>query len=157
LPERLRRPRLNAVPVPERKRIMPIITILIGAALAGYGAYSYAIAVEKSPTALIPSYIGAAFIVLGVLALKAGVRKHAMHVAAVVGLIGFLGGAWKGLPALPALLVGDLAGKELNKAMSQNLLAFVCLGFVLLCIGSFVRARARRRQAAAAPSTQVPK
>ena len=39
-------------------------------------------------TALIPAGFGALFLVLGLLALKASLRKHAMHVAAMLGLLG---------------------------------------------------------------------
>jgi hypothetical protein len=45
-------------------------------------------------TALIPAFFGLPLVILGVLALQEGWRKHAMHAAVVVGLIGFLGGAF---------------------------------------------------------------
>ncbi len=135
---------------------MAVPTIIFGVLLAALGGISYALAEVKSPTALIPTAFGAALIILGVLALYEKWRKHAMHIAAMIGLIGFVGGAVMGFPKLPALLSGDLTGRDLNKAQSQNMLAFLCLAFVLLCINSFVQARRRRRQAGA-DSTQVPK
>src|SRR5262245_26305998 len=125
---------------------MSSIAIVVGLVLTIYGAYSYSTAVEKSPTALIPAFFGIAFIGLGVLAMREKLRKHAMHLAALLGVIGFLGGAVMGFSKLPKLLAGELADpKDVNKAQSQNLLAFTCLIFVLLCINSFIRARRRRK------------
>jgi len=125
---------------------MSSISIVMGLVLSLYGAYSFAIAEGNPGTALIPTYFGIAFIVLGVLAIREKFRKHAMHVAAMVGVIGFLGGAIMGFPRLPALLAGEIADpKTLNKAQSQNLLAFTCLIFVILCVNSFIHARRRRK------------
>src|SRR2546428_85269 len=120
---------------------MSSISILVGLVLTIYGAYSYAIAETPSPTALIPAGFGIAFIVLGTLAIREKYRKHAMHVAAMVGVIGFLGGAIMGFPKLLPLLAGEIADpRTLHKAQSQNLLAFTCLIFVLLCVNSFIQA-----------------
>lgn len=121
-------------------------TVLVGVILSAYGGYSYSVAVEKSPTALIPAFFGVAFIVFGLLSIKEKFRKHAMHLAALVGVLGFLGGAIMGFPKLPALLGGEIHdAKTLNKARSQNLLAFMCLIFVLLCVNSFIQARKARK------------
>ncbi len=134
---------------------MPGITIATGILLIAYGVYSFSIAEVTSPTALIPAYFGLGLLICGLVALKEKLLKHAMHAAAMIGLLGFLGGAIMGFPKLPKLLAGDIVDpKELNKARSQNLLAFVCLIFVLLCINSFVQARIRRKQQA---SMQAPK
>jgi len=125
---------------------MPAISILVGIVLSVYGLYSYSISESHGPTALFPAYFGIAFIGLGVLSMYDKFRKHAMHLAAVLGLIGFAGGAYMGIRKLPALLAGELTDpKELNKARSQNLLAFICLTFVILCIISFIQARRRRK------------
>jgi hypothetical protein len=128
---------------------MSSITILVGIILSIYGIYSFSIAEVKSGTALIPAYFGVAFIVLGLLALKEKLRKHVMHFAAMIGVIGFLGGAFMGFPKLIPLLSGEINdAKTHNKAMSQNLLAFVCLIFVALCVNSFIQARRRRKSEA---------
>jgi len=134
---------------------MPGITIATGVLLIAYGAYSFSIAEVKSPTALIPAYFGVGFLICGLIALKEKFLKHAMHAAAAIGLLGFLGGAFMGFPKLPKLLAGEILDpKDLNKARSQNMLAFVCLIFVLLCVNSFIQARARRKQQ---ESAQAPK
>ena len=136
---------------------MSSVTMLIGLVLTLYGAYSYAIAEKSSVTALIPAFFGLALIGLGALAILDKYRKHAMHAAAAVALIGFLGGAFMGFPKLGRLLSGDIADpSELNKARSTNLLALTCLIFVIMCVNSFIQAR-KARQAGVDPSTQPPK
>jgi|HubBroStandDraft_4_1064222.scaffolds.fasta_scaffold786085_1 uncharacterized membrane protein len=137
--------------------MMPLITVVLGLFLSACGAFFYLTAETKSPTALIPAFIGIPLVLLGLLSFHAKLRKHTMHLAAMIGLLGFLGGAYKGIPNLSALLSGDLVGKEFNKAFSQNLLALVCLVFVSLCVISFVQARIRRKQASAAGSSDASK
>lgn len=134
---------------------MPGISIATGVLLIAYGIYSFSIAEVKSPTALIPAYFGVGFLICGLIALKEKFLKHAMHAAAVIGLVGFIGGAIMGFPKLPKLISNELLDtKDINKARSQNILAFVCLIFVLLCINSFIQARKRRAQQG---SAQAPK
>lgn len=135
---------------------MQFTTIVIGALLMAYGAYSYSIAEVKSLTALIPAYFGGGFVILGLIALKDSLRKHAMHLAAMLGVIGFLGGAFMGFPKLPKLFSGELTGPDLNKARSTNLLALICLVFVIMCVNSFIQARKRRQESEQA-SSQVAK
>jgi hypothetical protein len=125
---------------------MPTTTILFGLALAVYGFVSWLTSESKSPTALIPAFFGAAFVICGLVAQKQSLRKHAMHLAAVIGLIGFIGGAVMGFPKVPAWFAGELDAAGLNKVKSQCVLALTCLVFVLLCVKSFIDARTARRQ-----------
>jgi hypothetical protein len=101
---------------------------------------------EKPPyTALIPAAFGLALAILGGLALKDSFRKHAMHAAAMIGLIGFLGAAFMSIPKLPALLAGE--GLDRPKAViAQLIMAATCLVFVGLCVKSFIDARRLRKQ-----------
>ncbi len=134
---------------------MARISVVVGVVLAAYGLLSYLTAESKSPTAMIPAGFGSAFIVLGLLASNEKLRKHAMHLAAVVALLGFVGGAIMGLPKLPGLISGTL-GENLpaekarsaeNAARSQIILALVCLVFFGMSVNSFVQARLARKQA----------
>jgi uncharacterized membrane protein len=100
-------------------------------------------------TALIPAFVGLPLLLLGVLALKDNLRKHAMHAAAALGLLGFLGGAIMGVPHVPALLAGT--AERPNAVIEQLLLALICAVFVGLCVRSFVVARMNRAKQAAAP------
>jgi hypothetical protein len=97
---------------------------------------------------LIPAYFGAAIVLCGLVALKEQFLKHAMHVAAMIGLVGFLAGAGMGLPKLPKLLNGQAERPAAVKL--QLWMGGVCLVFVVLCVNSFIQARRRRRAAAAA-------
>ncbi len=131
---------------------MSIVSIICGLLLVilGWDGYAGIIGLIRpadlhSPTALIPAYFGAALILCGLVALKESLLKHAMHAAAMVGLIGFLAGAGMGLPKLSKLLA-DQAERPAAVRL-QLWMAGVCLVFVVLCVNSFVQARRRRRAA----------
>jgi hypothetical protein len=111
--------------------ISGVILILIG--VAGYvNAYTTG---HASVTALIPAFFGAALAVLGLIGKQSeGLRKHMMHVAVLIALIGFL------------LTAGRLVMKfsELTMSpavLSQAAMALVCLVYVILSIKSFRDAR----------------
>jgi hypothetical protein len=121
---------------------MPIVSIVMGALLVGLGVYGYTAAApeEVSPTALIPAFVGGPLILCGLLALKETLLKHAMHVAAMLGVLGFLASASR---------LGVVASKgslDVNKLGTQSLLAMtgICAVFVALCVRSFIAARRRR-------------
>lgn len=126
-------------------------TIITGALLTAIGLYGYTNATPNaegkvSPTALIPAAIGVLLVVCGALAFKDGLRKHVMHAAAMLGVLGFLGGF--------APLIRQVAtGRELNltspSAISGLSMAAICAIFVGLCVKSFIDAR-KARQAGAA-------
>lgn len=124
---------------------MAVVSIVIAILLIVLGCVAY-FPHPVSITALIPTFFGVAFLVLGLIALKESLRKHAMHLAAVLGLIGF---AFPAFRAAPKLLEGDFSrGVQVQSAM-----AVICLAFLLLCINSFVQARLLRKQAAGGDSS----
>jgi hypothetical protein len=102
-----------------------------------------------SPTALIPAGVGLALLLLGVLALKDSLRKHAMHVAAMIGLLGFLGGAYMGFGKLMVLLAGGEVTRP-AAAYESSVMALICGVFVILCVRSFIMARRNRTKQQAA-------
>ncbi len=114
-------------------------TIGIGCVLIALGVGSYFGTGRASLTALIPAFFGLALVLLGVAALNDRRRKHAMHAAAVVGLLGLLG-ASRGFAKLPALLTGGEVEKPVA-AYVQIAMSLVCLVFVVLCALSFIKAR----------------
>ncbi len=118
---------------------MAKITIGIGCVLIALGVGSYFGTGRASVTALIPAFVGLPLALLGVVALNDGRRKHAMHAAAVMGLLGF-GGASRGFAELPALLTGGEVEKPVA-AYVQIAMSLVCLAFLVLCVRSFIRAR----------------
>src|SRR5216683_4882678 len=128
---------------------MPTTSILFGIALIGYGIYLYfdQNPDHRSPTALIPAFFGTAFFVLGIVSIiKDSLRKHAMHVAAAVGLLGCLGGLAMGLPKLKMF-----TGQEPERpaaVQAQIWLGILCGVFVVMCGKSFIEARAARKKPA---------
>ncbi|MGE3809713.1 MAG: hypothetical protein AB7K24_34030, partial [Gemmataceae bacterium] len=71
---------------------MPPVSLGFGGFLILLGAGFYFGTGMSSPTALIPAGFGVGFAILGAIGMKGDTaRKHAMHVAAALGLIGCLG------------------------------------------------------------------
>ena len=120
---------------------MAPVTIVFGVLLILLGVVPYLMTGAK--TALIPAYAGAVLAVLGAVALRPGARKHAMHGAVLVGLIGFLASAGR--------LISALAAGRTPTTLAATSLGFMALLtglFVVLCIRSFITARRSRVVAA---------
>lgn len=124
-------------------------TIICGALLVLVGIVGYGTATpgddgKVSPTALIPAFFGAALIVCGVLAFKDNLRKHVMHLAAMIGVLGAVGGF------MPLVRQYSKTG-EFNpfkkSAIAGELMILVCVVFVGLCVNSFIQARKARKAA----------
>jgi hypothetical protein len=120
---------------------MPTVSIVCGLLLIVVGVAGYVYGMTNgnaSATALIPAFFGIVLAVLGAAAgAKENLRKHLMHAAVAVGLIGFI------LPA--GRLISRIGDLTLTAAVvSQILMALVCLIFVILCIKSFADARRNR-------------
>jgi hypothetical protein len=126
---------------------MAPVAVGFGILLTVVGVVGYVLTERVSTTALIPTWFGIALLVLGVLAYKDSLRKHAMHLAALVGLVGFLGSAAMGLPKLATLLSGGEVERP-AAVLSQSLMAVCCAVFVGLCVKSFIDARRARNRAA---------
>jgi len=120
--------------------VIGIGLLLIG--LQGYFDFGGVLGVkEHSPTALIPAAIGAVLIVCGILARDDRLRKHVMHVAALVGVLGFFGAIWRPAKALATEGTVDLSAAPVRL---QLMTALLCLVFVAMCVQSFVAARRAR-------------
>jgi len=122
-------------------------TIICGAVLVAIGVIGYAGATpdaegKVSPTALIPAVIGGIIALCGLLAFGEKLRKHVMHFAAVVGVLGFLGGF---MPLIRQNMKGKPFDPSAPAAMNGLLMSFVCLVFVGLCVQSFIDARRARK------------
>jgi len=89
-------------------------------------------------TALIPAFFGGLLIVCGlIVAAVPKSRKHVMHLAAMVGVLGAIGGF------VPIIRSGDF---DVMKPAIRNglLMTVVCVVFVVLCVKSFIEARKAR-------------
>jgi hypothetical protein len=118
---------------------MPQITLVVGSLLILIGVGFYIGTGATSVTALIPAFLGIPMAVAGLLAQREGLRKHAMHAAVLIALLGVLGSA-RGLFSLPALLAGAEVGRP-AAVVAQSLTALLCIVLVGLGVRSFVQAR----------------
>lgn len=122
---------------------MPAVTIAYGVLLIALGAGFYFGTGQESVTALIPAFFGVLVVLCGVLARREHLLKHAMHGAAALGLLAFLGGL-PGLFRSFALLGGGEVARR-NAVLEQAAMALLSLVFVVLCVKSFIDARRARR------------
>ena len=94
-------------------------------------------------TALIPAFLGLPLALVSAVGLKESLRKHAMHLASIFGLLGLLAPLGRIIPALARGEFGfDLAGT------SMVLMALLSGIFFVLCFKSFLDARKARLAAA---------
>src|SRR5262245_61949292 len=87
--------RRNCYSRPQENKAMPNVTIGFGAVLCAIGLFGYfgSASDNTSPTALIPLGFGVVLIICGLIARSPGARKHAMHAAAAVSLVGCIAAA----------------------------------------------------------------
>ncbi len=117
---------------------MPSTTIALGVALIIVGLAGYFLTGAVSLTALIPAAFGLVIALAGLIARDERKRKHAMHAAVVVALLGFLGSI-RGL-----LQIGDVFdGTAARPAaiVAQTIMAVLTLGYIVMAVRSFVKAR----------------
>jgi hypothetical protein len=107
------------------------LLLLVGIVGYVYGLYIAA----ASITALIPAIFGVVLMALGYFANRSErSRKHIMHVAVIVGLLGFIA-------ALVGLFRKGVPASIGAGIMSQIAMGLICLVFVVLAVRSFVAAR----------------
>ncbi|MCI0639866.1 MAG: hypothetical protein L0Y72_25365 [Gemmataceae bacterium] len=117
--------------------------MLFGVFLTLLGGALYHFSDPKAITALFPAFFGIALFVLGIVAFNSNARKHAMHLAALLGLVGW------GFPAYR--VVKSMGGDdfEWNLAIwGQIGMSVLCGLFLIMCIRSFFAARRARKQGA---------
>ena len=137
---------------------MAPLAILFGALMMILGVGLYATSVTRAIywhneemakvmvrvlTALIPAGFGLVLIVLGLIARNGSdkTRKHTMHVAALLGLLGVALPLWRIIKAL----TGDAAIDPLP--IGGNVAMVILSGvFLGLCVKSFIDARVARKQ-----------
>ena len=116
---------------------MASTTIVFGVLLTLLGLAGYFLTGTSSLTALIPAIFGLLLLVLGFLARSEPLRKHAMHAAATVALVGCVG-------ALIPLLRTPAAPRSPIAVFSQAAMVVLTAVFVALCVRSFRDARRAR-------------
>ena len=118
---------------------MAALTGWIGSLLMVVGVGGYLLTHGVSRTALIPAAIGAALIGLAYLGKTERFRRHAMHAAMVVALVGLAGSA-RGLLQLPAVMSGEAVARP-AAVYAQSLTAVALFILLIAGIRSFVAAR----------------
>jgi uncharacterized membrane protein (UPF0136 family) len=126
-------------------------TIVCGVLLVADGVIGYVQqeSGSASPTALIPAAIGGVLLVCGLLAFKDNLRKHVMHLAVLVGLLGALGGF---MPLIRQYNKNNSFDPAIPSAVSGEIMILVCGIFVALCVKSFIDARKARQSKTASES-----
>lgn len=117
---------------------MPTTTRLFGLILIVLGVASYVATGRTSVTALIPAIFGSIFVICALIARKEAMRKHAMHAAVAVGLLGALASLGR---AMPAVMDG---GATRPAVMSQLAMGVLLIVYVYLGVQSFIAARKAR-------------
>ena len=112
---------------------------LFGLLLTGLGLLAYfgfADAAERSWTALIPAFAGVPLLVCGWIGRREHARKHAMHAAMVIALLGVI------LP-LGRLIPVSIKNGFVFDSKSGTMITMSVLSLVLLVLGvrSFIAAR----------------
>ncbi len=113
-------------------------TIIYGVALIGWAASVSIVTGSESITSWIPAMLGVPILLMGLMYLiRPAQRKIWMHIAALLGVIAFLGGL--------DLFRGLAAGRDVfaSPAASASKLMLLVSGvwFVAICLCSFIWAR----------------
>jgi O-antigen/teichoic acid export membrane protein len=108
-------------------------TIGFGVALIVLGLAGYLASGAAQITALIPAFFGLPLLLIGFLARDDKKRKAAMHVAVVVGLLGFLGSLYS--------LITRWTYANPGAMLAQLGMVLLTAAFVGLCLKSFIDAR----------------
>lgn len=124
---------------------MAKLTMAFGAVLALLGVGVYLSVGERAPTSLIPAVFGVLLLVLGALANTENVkqRKITMHIAVVIGLLGFVFPFARSLPRLIEAAKGQTILRPLA-VEEQMAMAIVCLVYTVLCVRWFIAVRRTR-------------
>ena len=117
---------------------MTSTTRLFGLILIVLGVASYFLTGRTSVTALIPAIFGAVLVICALIARNESARRHAMHAAVAVGLLGAIASL---VGAVPAVIAGN-GGRP--AVISQLVMAVLLLIYVGLGVQSFIAARKAR-------------
>ena len=117
---------------------MPGTTRLFGLILIVLGVASYTLTGRTSITAMIPAFFGAALVICALVARKESARKHAMHAAVALGVLGAIAALARGVPAALS------GGTGRPAVLSQLAMGVLLLLYVALGVQSFIAARKAR-------------
>lgn len=117
-------------------------TIYTGILLIVLGIAAYWGSHGQSITALIPAFFGVPIFILGLVAQKESIRKHVIHGALVVALIGVVGSV-DGIPKLVAMALGNDVVRP-AAVIVKSIMALILIVYIIMGINSFVQARRKK-------------
>jgi hypothetical protein len=117
---------------------MPATTRLFGLLLIVFGVAAYVTTGRTSITAMIPAFFGAVLVLCALIARNEAMRRHAMHAAVAIALIGAIASLGRGVPAAIA------GGASRPAVISQLALGVLLVVYVALGVQSFIAARKAR-------------
>lgn len=124
---------------------MSKLTIVLGASLVVLGIVAYLSTGGVSVTALIPAFFGGPILALGVAGhVNEDMRKHFMHAAVALALLGFLGTVGAVRFALYMISVGPQHVDNPPAVIARTIMALLCGGYLYFSIRSFVAARKKK-------------
>lgn len=118
---------------------MTAVTRATGAALIVIGVVAYAASGGASITALLPALLGVVVLGLGVAAARERLRRHMIHAALGVALLGLFGSLQRAF-GVGTMLTGGDAERPIA-ALASLAVVVVCGVYVALGVRSFIAAR----------------
>ena len=127
---------------------VPLIVFVFGLLLTGLGLLAYfafAVAEERSWTALIPAFWGVPIMGCAIASLMSEkIRKHAMHLVAILSLLGVLAPLGRLIP----MSIKEGFSFD-SKTFTQIAMCVLCALLLAVTVKSFIAARRARKAAEA--------
>lgn len=117
---------------------MTTITLAAGAVLTVLGIAGYALSGAASLTALIPALVGVLLAICGVLARQEKLRRHAIHAALAVALLGALGSL------MNVVKIGQVfagTAQRPTAVVVSTIMFLILVAYLAVGVRSFVAAR----------------
>ncbi len=123
---------------------MARLTIFFGIVLILLGLLSFMNTGHQHPTSLIPSAMGLILAICGALARTTDLKRRglAMHIAATVGLLGFLGTAKSIVDYIR--MQGGMQVKSVIAVEEKAATSVLLLVFTIFCVRNFIQVRRAR-------------
>jgi hypothetical protein len=125
---------------------MAKLTLVFAVLLVALGLIGYIGTGSQYVTALIPAWFGLALGVFGWLSISPseGRRKLFAHINVTIGLVGFIGGAVEAIRGYLSAKAKGLVPDQIALASKITMTALLLI-YVILCVRSFIAARAARK------------
>jgi hypothetical protein len=124
---------------------MPKITVVFGLLLCALPVITLVMTGGKvgSVSIFIPCFVGVPLFLLGLFAVaRPSARKHAMHAAAGLALLGGLAALGRGIPQAIKIVRGE--DVDVLPVSMVWAMVLICTTFVFVCVESFISARRAR-------------